>query len=74
MGPFPKQRIMPSRKINIITFDIDLLCCCSIPDVTGLGPWIVCDIGDQWYLQKCEGIYGKKIPKNKKYTCKKCKY
>ena len=46
---------------------------CSIPDVKGLGPWIACDVCDQWYLQKCEGINANNIPKTKLYVCKMCK-
>ena len=69
--PFPKKKLKEPLKIEVISIDIDLLCCCSIPDVKGLGPWIACDIWDQWYLQKCEGI--NKFPKTKLYVCKMCK-
>ena len=55
-----------------MSVDIELLCCCSVPDVKGLGPWIACDVCDQWYLQKCEGVNGSKIPKGILYTCKNC--
>ena len=73
MEPFPKKKLKEPMKIEVISIDIDLLCCCSIPDVKGLGPWIACDVCDQWYLQKCEGINANKIPKTKLYVCKMCK-
>ena len=52
--------------------DIDLFCCCSVPEVKGLGPWIACDTCDKWYLQKCEGVKGSRTAKNIPYKCRKC--
>ena len=57
---FPKKKLKTLKEIKIVSIDIDLFCSCSVPDVKGLGPWIACDVCDQWYLQKCEGISGKK--------------
>ena len=71
MEPFPKEKIKP-KKIKVESIVIDLFCCCSIPDVKGIGPWIACYVCDQWYLQKCEGINGNEIPRNQQYICKKC--
>ena len=50
----------------------DLFCCCSSPYVKGLGPWIICDICKQWYLQKCEGMDNTKMKTNQMYICKIC--
>ena len=61
--PFPKRKLTATKMIDVVSVDIDLLCSCSIPDVTGLGPWIACDYCDNWFLQECEGIDGGKIPK-----------
>ena len=72
MEPFPKIKLSTVREVIILSVDIDFLCCCSVPDLKGLGSWIVCDICDQSYLQHCEGIDGDKIPKMQWYTCKKC--
>ena len=72
MEPFPKKKLKTLKVIKIVSIDIDLFCFCSVPDAKGLGSWISCDVCDQWYLQKCEGINGKKIPRRKLYTCKKC--
>ena len=63
MEPFPKQKLVTPIEIEVINIDIDLFCCCSVPDVKGLGPWIACDVCDKWYLQKCEGVTGDKILK-----------
>ena len=57
--------------MKVSSIDIDLFCCCSVPDISSLGLWIACDTCDQWYLQKCEGKNGKKIPKDQLYICKK---
>ena len=35
MEPFPKKKLKEPMKIEVISIDIDLLCCCSIPDVKG---------------------------------------
>ena len=70
MEPFPKEKMQQIRTIKVSSIDIDLFCCCSVPEVSGLGPWIAYDTCDQWYLQKCEGINGKKIHKNQLYICK----
>ena len=70
MEPFPKKKFKKSKEIRVVSVDIELLCCCSVPDVKGLGPWIACDVCDQWYLQQCEGVNGSKIPKGILYTCK----
>ena len=56
MEPFPKQKLATLRLIDIKKVDIDLFCCCSVPEVKGLGPWIACDTCDKLYLQKCEGV------------------
>ena len=45
MGSFPKIKLTAPKKIDMISVDIDLLYCCSIPDAKGLGPWIA------WFLQ-----------------------
>ena len=72
MELFPKEKKMQElRSIKASSIDIDLFCCCPVPDVSGLGPWIACNTCDQWYLQKCEGINGKKIPKDQLYIYKK---
>ena len=71
MEPFPKIKLSTVREVKIVSVDIDLLCCCSVPDVKGLGPWIAHDVCDQWYLQQCKGIDGDKISKRQLYTCKK---
>ena len=63
MEPFPKEKMQELRSIKVSSIDIDLFCCCSVPDVSGLGPWIACDICNQRYLQKCECIHGKKYQK-----------
>ena len=49
---FPKKKLKNIKEIKIVSVDIDLFCCCSVPDVKGLGLWIACDVCDQWYLQK----------------------
>ena len=72
MEPFPKIKLSTIREVKIVSVDIDLLCCCSVPGVKGSGPWIACDICDQWYLQHCEHINGDKISKRQLYTCRKC--
>ena len=74
MEPFPKRKLTATKMIDVVSVDIDLLCCCSIPDVKGLGPWIACDYCDNCFLQECEGIDGCKIPKNQSYRCKKCQF
>ena len=63
MEPFPKEKMQELRSIKVSSIDIDLFCRCSVPDVSGLGPWITCDTCDQCYPQKCEGINGKKYQK-----------
>ena len=73
MDPFPKKKLKEPMNIEVISIDTDLLCCCSIPDVKGLGPWVASDVCDQWYLLKCEGINANKITKTKLYVCKMCK-
>ena len=72
MEPFPKISLNSPRNITVVTIEMDLFCCCNVPDVPGIGPWITCDKCDHWYLQKCDGVLGKRIPKTEKYTCKKC--
>ena len=72
MEPFPKKKFKKSKEIRVVSVDIELLCCCSVPNVKGLGPWIACDVCDKWYLQKCEGVNGSKIPKSILYACKNC--
>ena len=72
MEPFAKEKMQELRSIKVSSTDIDLFCCCSLPDVSGPGSWIACNTCDQWYLQKCEGINRKKIPKVQMYICKKC--
>ena len=47
MEPFPKQKLVTPTGIEVINIDIDLFCCCSVPDVKGLGPWIACDVCDK---------------------------
>ena len=54
-----RQNKKETKQIKVVNIDMELLCCCSFPDVMILGPWIACD---QWYLKKCEGINGKEIP------------
>ena len=72
MEPIPKISLNSPRNITVVTIEMDLFCCCNVPDVQGIGPWIACDKCDHWYLQKCEGILGKRICKTEEYTCKKC--
>ena len=73
MEPFTKEKKMSHpRCIKAASINIDLFCCCSVPDVKGLGPWIACDICDQWHLQRCEFINENKMPKIQLYTCEKC--
>ena len=72
MKTFPKEKMREARCMKVASIDIDLYCCCSVPDVKGLGSWIAFDTCDQSYLQKCKGINVNKIPKNQSYTCKKC--
>ena len=50
MGPFPKEKMRDPRCIKVASVGTDLYCCCSVPDLKGLGPWIACDTCDQWYL------------------------
>ena len=64
MEPFPKEKNARIKIYQVSSINIDLFCCCSVPDVSGLEPWISCNTCDQWYLQKCEGTNGKKIPKD----------
>ena len=73
MEAFPKEKMQQIRTIKVSNIDIDLFCCCSVLEVSGLGPWIACHTCNQWYFQKCEGINGKKIPKNQLYICKNCR-
>ena len=72
MEPFPKISLNSPRNITVVTIEMDLFYCCNVPDVQGIGPWIACDKCDCWYLQKCEGILGKRIHKAEEFTCKKC--
>ena len=72
MEPFPKQKLATLKLIDVKKVDIDLFCCCSVPEVKGLGPGIACDTCDKWYLQKCEGVKGSRIAKNIPYKCRKC--
>ena len=72
MEPFPKRKLKCSKQIAVKSVEIDLLCCCSSPHVKGLGPWIACSVCDQWYLQKCEGIFQRKGQKQQWYICKIC--
>ena len=72
MEPFPKISLNSPRNITVVTIEMDLFCCCNVPDVQGIGPWIACDKCDHWYLQKCEGILGKRFHKTEEYTCEKC--
>ena len=71
MEPFPKEKMQELRSIKVSSIDINLFCCCSVLDVVGLVPWIACNTCDQWYLQKYEGINGKKIPNDQLCICKK---
>ena len=68
--PFPKIKLGTVREVKIVSVDTDLLCCCPVTDVKGLGPWIACDVCDQLYLQHCEGTDGDKIPKRQLYIFK----
>ena len=67
-----ERPIRTPREIKVASVDIELLHYCSVPNVKGLRPWIACDVYDQWYLQKWEGIESDKIPKRQLCTCKKC--
>ena len=65
-GTIPKKSLDSPININVVTVDMDLFCCCNIPVIPGLGPWIACD------PQKCECVTGKRIFKTYIYICKKC--
>ena len=69
---YSKQAIKPPQKIGTENIEYELLCCCNMPDIQGLQPWIAYDTFDKWYLQKCEGLDGSAIPENNTYICKNC--
>ena len=52
MEPFPKQKLKAPKQINVASVNTDMFCCCSMPDVKGIGPWIACDVCDKWCQQK----------------------
>ena len=72
MEPFLKVLLDSSSNIEVVTVAMDLFCHCNIPDIPGLGQWIAYDKCDQWYLQKYEGVTGKKISKTNINICKNC--
>ena len=47
VGPFPKKNLNTLKEINVMCLNINLLCCCFVPYVKGLGPWIFYDVGDK---------------------------
>ena len=49
MEQFPKEKLLESLEIKAVSIDFDLFCCCWVKDVKGLGPWIACNVCDQWY-------------------------
>ena len=50
-GTILKEKNLRTQiEIKEISVDIQLLYCCSVPDIKFLGPWIACDVCDQWYL------------------------
>ena len=57
MQPLPKKKLNTPREMKVGIVDIEFLCCCPVPDVKGLGPWIACDGCDQWYLQRCDVVH-----------------
>ena len=71
-GTIPKTKVESIQQISVASVNIDLFYFSSMPGVKGIGPWIACEVWDKWYLQKCDGVSGKKIPRNHLYTCKKC--
>ena len=72
LGTISKTKTRIAKQIEVLSVEIDLLCCCSSPYVKGLGPWIICNICKQWYLQKCEGMDNTKTKTNQMYICKIC--
>ena len=66
MEPFPKKILKTPKEIKIVSVDIDLFCCCSVPDVKGLGPWIA-------LMSVISGIYRNvKVSMVKKYQGGSC--
>ena len=72
MDTISKKQLKPSKDTESTTIEFDLLCCCYVPQLPGLGPWIACDKCNTWYLQECEGVDGSKITEDESYVCNTC--
>ena len=59
-----EKALSPSKKIASTIIEIELLCCCNVPNVPGVGSWIACDKCKKWNLKKCENIDGNKFSRD----------